>query len=111
MPNFFTLYTNIYNFIHKCVPCISQGPDRLSTLQIRNSPQAARTSQVYVEARKKTPRVSISMLISNFILKWKLSNSLKPINTQQGVLTILDVLVHILCFFQTKESVLPFSVH
>ena len=35
------------------MPYISQGPDSLSTLQIRYAPQAARTSQVYEEARKK----------------------------------------------------------
>ena len=53
MPYFLTLYTNIHNFIEKRMPYISQGPDSLSTLQIRYAPQAARTSQVYEEARKK----------------------------------------------------------
>ena len=43
----------IHNFIHKHVPYISQGPDSLSTLQIRYAPQAVRTSQVYEEARKE----------------------------------------------------------
>ena len=35
------------------MPYISQGPDSLSTLQIRYAPQAVRTSQVYEEARKE----------------------------------------------------------